>query len=149
MSLSSLLSSVAWGDVLKGGGIVLLLLMTLLQISPIKIDPWGWIARKIGRAMNAEIIDKVDTLDKEVKAIRTETTEHAIISCRIRILRFGDEILHGDRHSQDHFDQTLQDIDRYEKYCKDHPDFENNITGLTIARIKDVYRRQCDKNDFI
>ena len=35
---------------LSGGG-VLLALMTIIQIAPIKINPWSWIAQKIGKAI--------------------------------------------------------------------------------------------------
>ena len=49
-----------------GGGGVILILMTLLQITPIKINPWSWIARSIGRAINRDVIDKVDKLGEDV-----------------------------------------------------------------------------------
>ena len=35
---------------------------TLVQVSPIKVNPWSWLARKIGRAINGEVIDRVDRL---------------------------------------------------------------------------------------
>ena len=50
---------------------------------------------------------------------------------------------------KDHFDQTLRDIDAYERYCEDHPEFENNVTELTSDRIKTIYRRCLDSNDFL
>ena len=37
--------------------------LTVLQVAPIKINPWTWIARAIGRAINAEVIAKVDKLE--------------------------------------------------------------------------------------
>lgn len=149
MSITEVMSSINLGEVAKDGGIFLILVMTLLQISPIKVNPWSWLGKKIGKAINGEIIDKVDNLSREVEGIKQEQSEQAVINCRIRILRFGDEILHGNRHSKDHFDQTLRDIDCYEQYCHSHPNFENNVTGLTIERIKDVYRSQCDDNGFV
>ena len=36
-------------EVLTGGGIILVA-MTLIQIAPIKLDPWSAIARAVGRA---------------------------------------------------------------------------------------------------
>ena len=130
-----------------GGGIVVL--MTLLEISKIKINPWSAIGRAIGRAINGEVLDKVGALEAEVQGIKDDIEEQAAVNCRARILRFGDEVLHNDRHSKDHFDQTLRDIAKYELYCKDHPDFENNVTELTGQRIKEVYMRQLHDNDFL
>ena len=36
---------------------------TLIQISPIKVDPWTWLARKVGRAINGELMEKFDRLE--------------------------------------------------------------------------------------
>lgn len=37
----------------------------------------------------------------------------------------------------------------YERYCDDHPEFENNVTELTSDRIETIYRRCLDSNDFL
>ena len=149
MNLGELLSTIDLKEVLASGGIILVLAMTIIQISPIKANPWGWIAKKIGRAVNGEFITEVIRLRDEVQSIRTEMTEQSIISCRVRILRFGDEILHGNRHTHDHFKQTLADIDMYENYCNTHPNFKNSITTLTVTRIREVYQKCQRENDFI
>jgi len=52
-------------------------ILTLIQIAPIKVDPWTWIARKIGHAINGEVLQKVETLEKNQKtaekdALRTQ-----------------------------------------------------------------------------
>lgn len=149
MNIGELLSTLFTKENMTSGGMILLLVMTVVEVSPVKVNPWGWMAKKIGRAINGEIISKVDILDKEMRAIREDVNEQDIVNRRIRILRFGDEVRHGDRHSHEHFKQILQDIDRYELYCKSHSDFENNATGLTIERIKAVYSKCQQDNDFI
>lgn len=130
-------------------GICLIVAMTLIQVSPVKINPWSWLAQAIGRAINKEVLEKVDKLDKELKAVRADAAEEKAVNCRARILRFGDECLHGERHTKDHFDQTLRDIAAYERYCDDHPDFENNVTGLTSIRIKEIYHECLEKDNFL
>ena len=123
--------------------------MTLVQISPIKVDPWSWLARKIGRAMNGELLDRMDNLEGVVKSIREIGDERAAKATRVRILRFGDEILHGVEHSKEHYDQILQDITEYEQYCKDHPEFKNNMTVLTTQRIMSTYSELWEENRFL
>ncbi len=149
MSLKDLLSEIALREVITDSGIVLLLILTVIQIAPIKVNPWGWIAKKVGQAVNGELITKVDKLEIEMQKITAEAQENTIINCRIRVLRFGDEILHGVEHSRNHFEQILRDIDQYEKYCHEHPAFENGVTDATIARIKDVYRHLLETNGFL
>lgn len=143
-------------EILTGGGSILVVVLTVLQLAPIKINPWGAIAKALGRAINAELTEKVTGLERKVADIKeetadikAETAEERAVSCRARILRFGDEVLHGTRHSKDHFDQTLLDIKKYNDYCRTHPDFPNDVTELTSERIKAVYRERLQKNDFL
>ena len=120
--------------------------MTLLQLAPIKIDPWTWLARKIGRAVNGELLDRMDKLEKVVEMMGEKSAEQAAKNTRIRILRFGDEILHGTHHSKEHFDQILQDITEYQQYCREHPNFVNNMTVLTTKHIMEVYSACVEDN---
>lgn len=136
-------------EMILGGGGAVLVLMTIVQLMPIKIDPWTAIARAIGRAINGEVLEQVGRLEQEVQRVRSSIAEEKAVNCRARILRFGDECLHGGRHTKDHFDQTLRDITAYERYCEEHPDFVNNVTRLTSDRIKEIYRKCLDNNDFL
>lgn len=140
---------VALKEILIGGGGALLVLLTLIQVAPVKVNPWSAIAKAVGRAINSEVLDKVGKLEKELQSVQSSMLEEKAVNCRARILRFGDECLHGERHTKDHFDQTLRDIAFYERYCGDHKDFENNVTGLTSDRIKEIYRHCLDNNDFL
>lgn len=121
---------------------------TLVQIAPIKVNPWTWVGRAIGRAINAEVIQKVDKLEGDLQNLKDRSEEHEAKSCRIRILRFGDEILHGVHHSKEHFDQILLDITDYENYCKDHPRFKNNMTVITTSVITQTYQECWKENKF-
>lgn len=136
-------------ELLLNGGGTLLVLLTLIQIAPVKINPWSLIAKAVGRAINGEVLEKVSKLDQEMQGVRAAMAEEKAVNCRARILRFGDECLHGERHTKEHFDQTLRDIAAYERYCEDHPDFENNVTELTSDRIKEIYRHCLTNDDFL
>lgn len=164
-------------EMITGGGITLLLLLSLIQVSPIKVNPWTWIAKMMklgltyfGRVTNSELMVEVSSIkeemadlksdvaavkedvsgvQKQVEQMSSTTSEQAAISARARILRFGDEVLHGQRHSKDHFDSVLRDAKMYTRYCASHPEFENGVTEPTIERIKDVYAERLEKNDFL
>jgi hypothetical protein len=131
-----------------GGGLTLVL-MTLVQIAPIKINPWSWIGKMIGRAINGEVLDKVNTLANDVKELKEEDAEQWASLSRSHILRFGDELLHGVPHSKEHFDQILLDISKYEDYCDDHPNYKNNIANATIKQIKNTYQKCLEDNKFL
>lgn len=133
------------------GSIALLLagLSTIVQISPLKINPWSWLGKQIGRAINGEVLNKVESMESELKDLRNTVDERAAKDARTRILRFGDECLHGEKHSKEHFDQILEDIKEYEDYCHDHHDFKNNKAVLTIGSIESIYQQRLQDHDFL
>ena len=133
---------------LYGSGVAILI-MTIIQISPIKINPWSWIGRCIGRAVNGEVLEKVETLTRDVKRNKDDDDEQWASLSRTHILRFGDEILHGVSHSKEHFNQVLLDISKYEQYCESHPQYINNIATATIQQIKKTYQKCLDENNFL
>lgn len=143
------LSNMSVGQIALSGTLILSALATVIQISPIKIDPWTALARAIGRAINGEVIEKVEKLENSVESLNNKVDENGAKTARARILRFGDEIIHGVRHSKEHFDDILDDMTDYEHYCQAHPDFKNDKTGLTSALIKDTYKECLKKHDFI
>ena len=89
-----------------------------------------------------------ERLNKKIDKLDGELTERGTIECRVRILKFMDEILEGWEHSKDSYNQVMQDITNYEKYCAQHPLFKNHQTVATIAHIKADYQERLEKNDF-
>jgi hypothetical protein len=122
-------------DWIEGGCGVLFLITTLIQISPIKFNPWTHIARAIGKALNAEMKEIIEESDANNR--------------RYRILRFDDEIRHHTRHTEEHFNQVLEDLDKYEKYCSGHPNYMNNKAELAIENIKQTYKKCKSENSFL
>lgn len=143
------LSTVSVGQVLAGGAGVVALVSVFIEITPVKINPVSKFLAWLGRKINGEVISKVDKLEDQITTMQKVNDEQEAINCRYRILRFGDEVKHGTRHSQEHFEQILADIDAYEIFCKDHKDFKNNKTRVTTERILDVYRECVETDDFL
>ena len=129
-------------ELLAGGGGLLLVLMTLMQIAPVKINPWYWLARAIGRAVNAEVIKKLD--DHITMDDRRTADGH-----RARILHFNNELLRDIGHTQEEFFEVLAEIDAYEDYCREHPEYPNNRAVLAIENIQEVYKERLKKHDFL
>lgn len=65
------------------------------------------------------------------------------------MLRFNDEVLQGVRHTKEHFDEVLEDIDEYECYCKAHPEYPNNKAVLAIENIRGIYATALKEHDFL
>lgn len=138
------------------GSVILIVILTILQIAPIKINPWSKIASAIGKALNKNLEEEVLSLktgleetNKKVDNLTEKFYENSAIQSRSRILRFGDEVSHGTNHSRDHFQQILRDITDYDLYCADHPNFKNNVTQITSERIREDYKNRDMTNSFL
>lgn len=135
---------------------VVVILLTLIEVTPIKINPWSWIAKKIGSAFNGEVMKEMKHLKEELKSvkkdvsdIREEAKEREATNRRTRILEFGDEILHETDYSKEHWDNVLMDISSYENYCDDHPHYMNHVAKATIQHIKDMYQKHLQDDSFL
>lgn len=95
------------------------------------------------------IVESIDKLSEKVDRLEQKGDERNAVSMRVRILRFRDEMLEGQNHTHDSFQQVLSDIDDYEKYCEKNPDFRNGQTTATIEHIKHNYAERLEKHDFL
>lgn len=167
MSITELLDAADIGEVVSHGGVVLLAALTIVQISPIKINPWSWLwkqlgkllsrwGRAIGKALNGEVMaeltdikNRLTELEQHDQRQDADRGEDKALDARRRILQFADEIRRRVRHSEEHFNNAFEDIDYYKTYCHDHAEFENDKARISIAIIEDTYDRCVRENDFL
>lgn len=142
-------------DILLGGGGGLVVLLTLIQISPIKFDPWTAIASAIGRALNKDVLDQLKILEDEQQKLKAEVSSQKDISdkreadgWRADILRFNMELVKHTKHTREDFIEILDIIDKYEKYCDAHKDYENNRAVHAVANIERCYDDRLKNDDF-
>ena len=122
-------------EILGTSGGILFVLSVLVQIAPIKLNPWSALARYIGRALNSEVLETIEK--NEAK------------TARYRIIRFNDEIRHDVRHTEEHFNQIIDDIRTYENYCNSHPNFPNGKSVFSVSNIKKIYEKCISEDLFI
>ncbi len=129
-------------EMLIDGGELLLIVMTLVQFAPIKINPWSALARMLGKALNGDVMAKLE------EHIRVDDERDADMH-RYRLLRFNTELVRRTRHTKEEFDEILYSVNCYERFCIDHPKYENNRAVLAIENIKRVYKECMETNDFL
>ena len=107
---------------------------------------WGFIQFLLERK------DKKSDCSKKIleaiQKINNKIDQRTAVGCRIRILKFMDEIIEGWEHSKDSYNQIMQDITHYHQYCEEHPQFLNHQTDATIERLKKDYEQRLATNDF-
>ena len=116
-----------------------------IKIPKIELNIWGI----IGKSINKDVTSKVNNLNSEVSELKNDFEVHAVNSCRERILRFNSEIMSDNKtHNKEYYDEILSDIDKYEHYCLNHPDYPNNKALLSIENIKKTYSDLLERGDF-
>lgn len=123
-------------NILLGGGI-----LAFIQWAVDKLSLW--------HTKNDKTAKAIDGLADRVAELRETMDERDAVLARTHILRFNDEIYNGVKHSKEYFDQTLEDIDNYDRFCDTHPDFRNSRTVMAAQNIKDTYNRLLDGHDFL
>lgn len=96
-----------------------------------------------------DLSTSIDNLDKKMDKLQQSNDESMALTWRYRILRFNDEVKQEVNHTEEHFNQILEDITKYEKYCKENPYFENNKASLAIDNIKKVYKKCTEEGTFL
>ena len=156
IDFNAFFSLVDVGVIIQSLGWIFLGIITFVEkFGPKDKKPWTALFTFIGRLITKDfaesqnkLIERMDSLSVEIKEVARSVDETRAIAARVRILRFGDELQEGRMHSKDTFDQTLLDIDNYERYCKEHAEFKNHVTEATSAFIQEQYQERLRKHDF-
>lgn len=136
--------------------IAVVLLTSMIEVSKVKINPWTALAKGIGKRMNKEIMDKLEIVENDVKNLREKhdnlecrMDRKDADACRARILRFADELRRNVDHSEEFFNQILEDVSNYERYCREHPEYKNSKAVNAIEKINETYKHCIEKNSFL
>lgn len=139
------------------------ILLTLVEVSPIKINPWKaigkglrWCAAAFGRALNADVLDKLATVEQAQKATDEKLDKHIKLDdsreadkIRARILAFNRELLTNVPHTEEEFIEILAKIDEYNTFCRENKDYKNSRAVHAIAHIERVYDERLAQHDFL
>ncbi|MCH5334160.1 MAG: hypothetical protein J1D89_09390 [Agathobacter sp.] len=143
-------------EILLGGSGALFIVLALIQISPLKINPWSAIGRVIGQTLNKDVMDELKTIKKAQAETRETLDDHIRMDDernadlhRAYILRFNTELLRGIEHTEEGFNEILYNIDCYERYCEEHPKYQNNRAVHAIRHIKKVYDEHLENGTFL
>ena len=128
---------------LKNVAAFLIIMASLIEITPLKINPWKSFWKFIQNLLG------ISEIQNQIVNIQDSIDRNEAIHCRLRILRFSDEMYNNIHHSKELFDQVLLDIDNYKLYCEKHKDFKNGKTVNAIERINVEYQKCLDNKTFL
>ena len=132
-----------------------LIATTLVQVAPLKINPWSAMFRWIGDKLNTGVITKINEVEKKVDNIESRLDKHIedsnaaeIRARRQAILDFASSLIRGDNYNREKFEFMMKECDSYKKHCKEN-DIINGVADTSIQEIKRVYEEKYRTNGFL
>lgn len=125
MGLNEILSKLNAGYITAG----IVILLSLIQISPLKLNPWdkllGWFGKKLNGAT-----------EKRLEAVEKQIRDMWINNHRQTVLTFARECRANIEHSSDEWTNLLNVAEEYEKYVA-----ENKVTNGIITQDTEYLRK--------
>ncbi len=128
MTINDVLQKISAGDTVGWVFEGLIVLLSLIQISPLKLNPWNRIFAWFGKKKKAETESRLKELEKQIM-------DMWINNHRQSILTFARESRSGISHSSDEWGNVLNIAEEYEHYVK-----EKNTTGGIISQDTEYLR---------
>lgn len=98
---------------------------------------------------NDAILKAIEALSEKLTGLEKRMDKDSADEARRNILLFDDELRRGDAHSEESFNQILEDCNYYMKFCRLHPEYENNKAAAAINNIQHVYQQVKMEDRFI
>ena len=130
------------------GVFLFVLLLTIIQIAPIKINPWDKILVWFGNHMNADIVRRVDVIEEKLDEHIRDSSEERRRKIRADILDFGNACMNGRPHTKEEFEFVISECDAYEKHIE-KMQIRNGVATATIKEVRRLYEKHLRENTFL
>ena len=128
MGLNEILNKLNVGQVTAG----IVVLLSLIQISPIKLNPWDKLLGWFGKKLNGGVESEIKNLQKQVRDLW-------INNHRQSILTFARECRADIDHSAEEWSHILNLCEEYETYTEKN-DITNGVVRQNTRYIRELYQ---------
>jgi hypothetical protein len=132
MTVMELWNKLTVGGLAGWAVMLILILMSLIQISPIRLNPWDRVFSWLGKKMNGHVQDQLKELKKQVSDLW-------INSHRQSILTFARECRADIDHDAEEWNHILSVADEYEVYCQKNV-VSNGVVKADTEYIRNLYQ---------
>ena len=121
--------------------VVLFGVVTLVEVTPIKLNPWKWLFSWIGNAINGDIRKDLSELKRDFEETKAQDK-------RWRILNFADTCRRGQQHTKEEWEHVISEVKEYEQYVKEK-NLDNGVIEENSKYLRELYHERNVKNDFL
>ena len=128
MTLNEIMSKFNAGYLTIG----IVVLLSLIEISPLKLNPWDRLLSWIGSKLNSATEKRLAAVEKQLRSMWINDHRHCILT-------FAREARAAIAHSADEWTNVLNIAEEYEKYV-DGNGITNGIITQDTAYIRNLYQ---------
>lgn len=134
-------------------GITIIGALTIIQIVPIKINPWSWIAELIRKALGTDglkndltrldgRINSLDyKLDERIAQVKRDNARTRSKVIRKEIIDFSEELRRGKQYSVSEFEEVARIVDEYRTIINTHK-FKNSYCEAQMKFIEEQMKKR-------
>ena len=132
MNLMEIAQKLTAGELAGWAVVLLIILLSLIQIAPVKLNPWdsifGWLGGKLNGRTEAEL-----------KQLKKQVCDIWISNHRQSILTFARECRDEIKHDSEEWAHILSLADEYEVYCQKNT-VSNGVVKADTEYIRNLYQ---------
>ena len=128
MTFKELVAQLTVGNVAAG----IAILLSLIQISPLKLNPWDKLLAWFGRKLNGATIKKLEELQKQIRDMWINTHRQSILT-------FARECRADMHHDAEEWNHILSIADEYEVYCAKNT-VSNGVVKADTEYVRALYQ---------
>lgn len=132
MALTEIAQKLTAGELAGWAVVLIILTFSLIQIAPVKLNPWDSILGWFGRKLNGNMQKRLDDLEKQIRNMWINTH-------RLHILTFARECRANIEHSSDEWTNVLNVAEEYEKTVHEQR-ITNGVITQDTAYIRALYQ---------
>ena len=131
---------------------IIMLILSCIKLPKYELNIWQLFIKSVNRETNEklnELYSQFNELKNSFDSHLKEDKEDEMDQKRRNIINFSSEVSRGVPHTEEQYNQILEDIDEYVKFCNETPDYPNTKAEASIEHIRQTYIHHVEKHDFI
>lgn len=144
-----------WQFVNKNPLFIIIAVCSLIEITPIKINPWARLLCWVGGFLNIEVVSRIKDLENRIQEIeknqknfQKHQNQKWADDCRWNILDFADSCKLKRRHTKETWEHVMSQLHEYEEFCDINSIDNDRITEET-KYLRKLYADIVHTNDWL
>lgn len=127
---------------------VAVVLGVFFEITPIKLHPINAVLRWIGKAVNGEVLQRMEGVEAKLYAQGKSIDENEMDRIRWEVFDFANECRNGIKHTKDEFQHIISLNTKYHDLLDKYGD-ENGVFDAEYQYILELYKKCQHENSFL